>query len=596
MKAQTLPQLLQERAALSPNQLAFQTAQENISWQEFSKQVTGLALVLRDLGLKAGERVAVLGLTSAPWAIADLATMSAGGISVGIYPILPISQILAILEDCAPRIIFVGSASQAIVIKENFFRLSQEPIVILWEDMKSDFLSFSHLMAQGRAQLRTQENLQTSQSQNQLKKRSQQEPTDTALLVYTSGTTGEPKGAMLSHQNCLAQVKAFVAVMPKITPKDITLSYLPMAHVAERMGLYGRIWTGLPTYFVNSLQTNVVLAAIQKVRPTLLGSVPLFFEKAYMEIQSRIAQAKPWQRSLFNWALAQGREITTAKQQNRRPSLSRRFKHALADFLVLCRVRRAFGGRVRYFLSGAAPINSKILEFFAALGLLVLEAYGLTEFGGIATVNQAEDYCFGTIGKPLPGVKLKLASDGEVLLHGPSIFQGYWKRHEATAEVLNSDGWLHTGDLAQWEPGGFLKLLGRKKNLIITSGGKNVVSSRIEEIMAVNSEVAYVIPVGEGRPYMTALVVLEEAWHSANRGNENVIRERIRSLWRAANQKLASFEQIRRCLILPRGLSMERGELTPTLKVRRQAVLEQHTQQIERLYKNQLDAEVIEIV
>lgn len=587
VNVRALPEILDNRARQTPARLAFTTPTERITWREFADRVDGFALGLAERGLKPGDNVVVMGQTTGEWAIADLGILAAGGVSVGIYPTLPPRQVAHILRDCGAKIALVGSTAEMQTLEAARRETPFVDTIIGWGDAeKHASFSFSSLVEAGRDRAQREPN-----AVERLK--NHRGPEDLALLVYTSGTTGEPKGAKLTHGNCLAQVASVVAAGAPVSERDVTVSFLPMAHVAEHLGLYGRIWTGMATHFVGSLDSTAVLAAIVQTRPTLLGSVPLLFEKAHATIRNRVATAPSVARSLFRWAERTGREMSRSLRKGDRPSLSLRARYAIANSLVFRRLRAGFGGRVRYFLSGAAPIDPDLLEFFHGAGMLILEAYGLTEFCGVATVNRPEAFRFGTVGLPLPGVEVRIAADGEVLLRGPSLFQGYLNYPEETARAISADGWLHSGDVGELDTDGFLRLTDRKKNLVITSGGKKIAPARIESLVAGHALISSVIVVGDGRAYVAALVALGAEVPGVAR---SAVENQIRAALERANASLAPFERVRRACILPRPLSITEGELTPTLKVRRSVVLDRYRAEIERLYEKTLAPGILEIV
>jgi long-chain acyl-CoA synthetase len=593
--ARTISDLVDERAAKTPGALCFEQViagrRDRADWREFKRRIDSLTLALDELGLSAGDHVAVMGQTTGEWAEADLAILGAGGISVGVYSTLTPEQIAYILTDCGARYAFVGSQTELATLLKAAGKANTQLTVVAWGDAEgaSGVTRFSDLLRRGGELL--------GRDEARLRElRARRGPEDVALLIYTSGTTGVPKGAMLSHRNILSLLEQLRPLLPTdVGGNDITVAFLPMAHVAEHViGFYGRINAGYGARYVGSLESQVVLSALTETRPTLFGSVPRIFEKAYAKIRARVAEANPRRQAIFAWAERAGRAMSRHHLDGTAPPLSLRISHALADRLVLSKIRGAFGGRVRYFVSGAAPIDPEILEFFHGCGMLVLEAYGMTECCAIATVNRPERPRFGTVGQVVPGMELRIASDGEVLIRGPSVFRGYLNKPAETAETLDSEGWLHTGDIGELDADGYLRITDRKKNLIVTAGGKKVAPAPMEALLTGEPLLGPTLIVGEQRPFMTALLTLdlEEARaavglpqaSAAELARHAEVRRRAAAAVEKANAHLARYEQIRRFRILEHELVIGSNELTPTMKLRRKAVVERFQKEIDSLY------------
>ncbi len=601
----TIPELLDARAAEAPHLLSFEQTvngrSDRATWSEFKQRCDALSLALEELGLRPGESAGVIGQTTGEWATTDLGILGAGGVSVGIYPTLTPAQVAYLLSDCAARFVVAGGKAELSTLRAALTEVEKPPVVIGWGEAEGEagVLGLSALISRGRELLARKPGRITEL-------RARAKPEDLAVLIYTSGTTGVPKGAMISHGNCLSLLSELKKLLPAdVSGADVTVSFLPMAHVAEHViGFYGRISAGYAARYVGSLDSQAVLGAVGQTRPTLFGSVPRIFEKAYAKIRATVAEANPRRQAIFAWAERTGRAWSRHQLGGLPPPLSLRLSHALADRLVLRRIREAFGGRVRYFVSGAAPIDPEILEFFDGCGMRVVEVYGMTECCGIATVNSPERPRFGTVGRPVPGMELRLADDGEILLRGPSVFLGYWNRKEATAEAIDADGWLHTGDIGVLDADGFLKITDRKKNLIVTSGGKKVAPAPIEAILGSDPVLGPSLVVGEARPYLTALLTLdlEGAREAAGAPSASVgelsrhpeVRRRALVAVEKANAHLARFEQIRRFRILEEELPLGGEELTPTMKLRRKAMTRRFAAEIESLYATPAPAEVIE--
>jgi long-chain acyl-CoA synthetase len=420
-------------------------------------------------------------------------------------------------------------------------------------------------------------------------------PEDLAVLIYTSGTTGPPKGAMLTHRNVMAQL-TMLAVMGEVDHRDVMMFFLPLAHVGERIpGHYNRIYRGVPAAFVEDF--NRILDDMREIRPTVFGSVPRIFEKAYARVRSEVDRASPMARRVFQWAEGVGRAASRLEQAKQPLPRSLRLQRAIADRLVFRKIREIFGGRVRFFLSSSAPISLEIIEFFHAAGMVILEAWGQTEVSCFATMNREEDFRLGSVGKALPGAEVRIAEDGEILVRGPIVFQGYLHQPELTAETITKDGWIHTGDLGRLDGEGFLWITGRKKEIIITAGGKNITPANIENLLKDHPLIDQALVHGDRRKYLTALLGLDpenlQAWATENGivhssygemlENPALLAE-VKQMVDGVNQHFARYETIKRFALLPRLLDMEKGELTPTMKLRRRVVEERFKDLLDSLY------------
>lgn len=563
------------------------------TWEGFGREVRRAAAALSKLGFRKGETGGVLGSTRPEWGVADLAVLHAGGASVGIYPTSTPKQIAYILNDARVGVLFVEKAEDLDRIRKIRPEAPGVRWVVVWDpatalDPKTE-LSWEAFLAAGDEEDRR------DPAGFDARWRVVQ-PEDPALIIYTSGTTGPPKGVILSHRNIMAIQRSGEEENP-IVEGDITVSFLPMAHAAEHvLSFFGRLYHGVATGYAQRIET--IIDDAREIRPTYFGSVPRIFEKAHARIQTEVAKQKPWKQKLFWWAIAQGREVSRRVRAKESIPLGLRWKHALADRLVLAKLREVFGGRVKFFVSGAAPIAVEILEFFHACGMLVLEGYGQTECGGLSHINRTDRYKFGTVGQPLPGVECKLAEDGEVLLRSASVFRGYLGKPAETSEALDAEGWLHTGDIGKINPEGFLTLTDRKKNLLKTAGGKFIAPQIIENLVKqADPLLSQVFIHGDRRPFVTALVTLDPmdlpslaaslgldgAKPEAIAKDARVV-ERVRKAIDKANADLARFEQIKKFVVLPRDFTIEAGEVTPTLKIKRKEVEEKYRKELDALY------------
>jgi long-chain acyl-CoA synthetase len=622
-QVRTIGDMLRVRAQLSGTRPAlYEKDTARGSWRAltFAEYRDGAAQVARglcELGLNLGDRVAILGPTQVPWTFFDFGAQFAGLVSYGIYPQQTVEQIRYLLEHSDTRLVFVAEESELerviAAARDNPSLLA----IVPWTDglfqrfRDRDPRVISPTRFAG-APLAEQELDSRLRSVN---------PDDTALLIYTSGTTGPPKGAMISHRNVLSMFAA-AHQFQALYEDDVSYSFLPMAHAAERiLACFGRVNAGIATYYASSL--SAVLTEIREVRPTIFGSVPRIFEKAYTMIQGQVERKPRPVRELFAWATRVGKERGRCLMENRPIPLALKLKYKLADRLVFRKVREAFGGRMRYCVVGAAPTPMPVMEFFWAVDMPIIEVYGMTEATVITHANQLGSTRPGTVGRTITPMECRIADDGEVLLRGPWVFLGYYKNDEATREIL-SDGWLHTGDIGKIDQEGFLRITDRKKHLIITSGGKNLAPANIEAALkAQDPLLSHVLVFGDNRPYVTALLSpspLETLEWGAERGL--VTREEVQARTsellanpaarsealnyamarvvkhpdfagrllgavRRGNQQLAHVESVRRFSIMDRDLSQEHGELTPTLKVKRKEVLRRYADVFSRLYDDE---------
>jgi long-chain acyl-CoA synthetase len=591
---------------------------EAIPWSGFEESARKVARGLVALGLTPGDRVAVLGPTQPPWAIYDFGAQLAGMVSFGIYPKQSKDQVRYLLEHSDAKVIFVDEPGELETVLAASEGLRSIQAIVPWTaSLHAAFAPKAALVGQNlvHPSAFAGEPLSRSEIESiQAKRR----PEDTAILVYTSGTTGPPKGAMVSHENILS-VLASSGEELQFTQADLALHFLPMAHAAERvLGFYGRISSGVPGAYAKSVGT--VLEDLKSVRPTLFGSVPRIFEKAHAKIFSEVEKQSPAVRRLFSWATEVGHRRLPYVIEGKPIPHALSVQYALADRLVFRRIRDAFGGRMRLMITGAAPTAPAILDFFWSAGLPIYEAYGMTESTVITHINRPGKVRLGTVGQVIEPMICRIAADGEILVKGPFVFGGYYKNEEATRETVQ-DGWLHTGDIGTIDGDGYLKITDRKKHLIITAGGKNLSPSNIEKAIKESDPIiSQVHAHGDRRAYVVAIVApspLETLEWGLDRGlstREEIkartlelmenpagrsaalnaamakvvvhpdFRARLQKAVRAGNQKLSQVEQVRRFVILDRDFSQEAGELTPTMKVKRKEVETAYAALLDRMY------------
>jgi long-chain acyl-CoA synthetase len=563
----------------------------SISHAEVLERVRRLSLLLESIGIVRGDRVAILSENRLEWAIADFACLCSGVIDVAVYATLPAAQVQYILEDSGARAIFVSGADQLAKIREIRGSLPQLETVISFDQVDgAEHLSLEEAYARGHE-------IETKGGGNGFKQRATAaQPDDVATLLYTSGTTGQPKGVMLTHNNIASNTIA-ASLLLKPGTDDVVLSFLPISHIFERMVDYWLFFSGATLAYEGSLDR--VAKSLAEVQPTVAAGAPRVYEKFY----ARILSAKGIKRKLVFWARRIGLQWAEIRLAGREPPLAVRMQHALADRLVFRKVRQALGGRIKYFISGSAPLSPEIASFFYAAGVTILEGYGLTETSPVTNVNLPGGMRIGTVGPPIPGTEIAIAEDGEILVRGPQVMKGYYNRPEATAQVIDADGWFHTGDIGEIDQDGYLRITDRKKDLIVTAGGKNIAPQPIENLVKLSRFVSEAVMVGDRKPYPVVLVVPNfetlEAWARTQgiptddraaliadpRVHARVEEDVMRKL-----SALARFEQPKKIALLPREFSIERGELTPSMKVKRKIVQEHYADVLESLYGDAVEA------
>jgi long-chain acyl-CoA synthetase len=574
-----------------------------ISYDQLRKDVEAYAAGLDRLGVEAGDRVAIVSENRYEWVLTDFATLLAGGVDVPMFPTLSAAQIAYILNHSQAVVCVVSTQHQLSKLRSVAGSLTDLEAVILFDaaettesvlhagDRTIPVYTLAKILDLGRERL-------SSDNYEQLiaALRNRSRPDDLCTIIYTSGTTGVPKGVMLTHHNILSNVEAARSVI-EVRETDVFLSYLPMCHSYERTtGFYIAFASGATTAFAESIDT--VRTNLQEVQPTLMTSVPQLFERVRNTFLTRLANESPLRRRIAQWAIRIGTDYIDRKQQHKSipPGLAAQYR--IADRLIFRKIRQATGGRLRLFVSGGGALSPEVNRFFWAVGLPILEGYGLTEASPVLTVNRLDDNEFGTVGKPLPGVEIRIDANGEILARGPNIMRGYWHDPAATAEAIDAEGWLHTGDVGEWTPRGNLKITDRIKHIIVTSGGKNIAPQHVEQVLQQLPLIAQVIVVGDKRPYCVALVVPnEEALRTYARqhnldsqrsleelcADEQIVALVMREI-EHVQRDLAKYERVRRIALLSEPFTIENGLLTPTLKPRRRAIEERYRDRIESLY------------
>jgi len=564
-----------------------------ISNQRLAERARRTAIGLQTLGMRKGDRVAILSENRPEWAIADYGCLTGGLTDVAIYPNLPPDQVAYILRDSGSSAIFVSTDAQAEKIRQIRGECPSLRCVINFSSARSPGvdLTLAELEAKG-AERETAESIAAYR-----RSADAVHPDDLATLIYTSGTTGEPKGVMLTHDNIYSNVMASAIEIP-FAGDDACLSFLPLSHIFERMaGHYLMMHTGTTIAYAESIDT--VPIDMQSVKPTLILSVPRLYEKMYARVLENALAGGALKKRIFFWARSVADRWATEKLAGREPGGALGFQYRLAQKLVFSKLKDRTGRRLRYFVSGGAPLAPEINKFFYAAGLVILEGYGLTETSPVISVNTPSAFKIGTVGKPVPGVEVMIASDGEICTRGPHVMKGYYNKPRETAEAIDGEGWFHTGDIGEIEDG-FLRITDRKKDLIATSGGKKIAPQPIENKVKTNKYVSQAVMIGDKRKFPALLVVPNweqlEKWaryknliwtDRAQLLQMPTVRAKMEKEVAEELQGLARFEMPKKIGLLEHDFSIERGELTPTLKVKRRVIDQAYKNVIDGLYADE---------
>ncbi|MBW6509808.1 MAG: long-chain fatty acid--CoA ligase [Desulfuromonadales bacterium] len=593
---QSLPQMLRRTAELHGARPALSNKRSgsyiSLNYQQFYIRVLMTARGLRKAGMQFGDNVAIFSENRIGWAIADFGIQAAGGTSVPIYATNTGAQAAYIINHCAAKIVFVSGRQQYEKLLGVRDQLPQVELVISFErflgDLKLPVYTLNQLSEVSHP-LTAEEKTQIEEEIDAIT------PDRLATVIYTSGTTGEPKGVMLSQYNLLSNATIGHQHLGGIHPEDVFLSFLPLSHVLERTaGYHSALLLGSHIAFAESV--NTVIENILEIKPTFIVSVPRLFEKIHSRIYESIHQSSPFKRNLFHRAIDIGREYVRRRYINNQPVGLLGLKYRIYDKLVFSKIRAKFGGNLRSFICGGAPLDKTINEFMWIIGLPVFEGYGLTETSPAVTLNNRQHLRFGSVGIPLEGTQLKLAEDGELLIKGPQVMQGYYKDEAATAAAM-ADGWFKSGDIATIDDQGFVTIVDRKKEIIITAAGKNIAPQPLENALKLDKYISQVYVHGDRKPYLVALLTpnLERLIELAQREkldylavDELVTNRRVIDLFNERvelfNQTQPSYQTIKKFALLPREFSIEGGELTPTMKQKRKAIYAIHKEQIEALY------------
>ncbi|MCF7796192.1 MAG: long-chain fatty acid--CoA ligase [Lentisphaeria bacterium] len=596
MDATTIAQMFLDITTKFSDKVLF-TATEGDSWREYTGKeareiVEEATYGLASLGIQPNDKVGILSANCPHWAYSDYAIACSGAASVTIYPTLIPSQIQYIAEHSESKAIFAQDREQVEKLIQIKDQCPQLKVVICYDDSENfdlDYvISFSDLREKGKAFASSDQAFKFEERVKLVK------PDDLLTLIYTSGTTGPPKGVMLTHHNLVSDINASLQVL-HVDDNDTFLSFLPLSHSFERMAGH-LLATSVGATIGYAQSTETVLADMKAVNPSVMASVPRLYEKMYAGVQAKFAAGSPLKQKIAHWAIETGKRHAV-KRKNGSVGGWLNMKNGLADKLVFSKVKELLGTRFRFFVSGGAPLAADIGSFFDAVGIKILEGYGLTETSPVITVNPLEDYRFGTVGPPIPGVEVKIAEDGEILTRGPNVMKGYYRDEAATREAINEEGWFYTGDIGIMEDG-YLKITDRKKNLIVTAGGKNIAPAGLENALVLSPFIEQVVVIGDKRRFVSALIVpafqaLNEwaANHSIPSSDRSVLLAdpKVQELFQTevdkAMHNFARFEIVKKFTLLSKEFTIEDGSLTPSLKIKRKVVEERYKDLIDKLYE-----------
>ncbi|MCL4557477.1 MAG: long-chain fatty acid--CoA ligase [Deltaproteobacteria bacterium] len=616
MEYKTVPEMFWDR--LSKNQdrilLKYKSSGrwQDLSWRDFGEQASWLAKGFLELGIKKDDKICILSENRLEWYLTDIALISIGATDVPIYPTNTPWQIEYLLNDAEARAVVVSTMTQynkvlqvksklkaleGIIIMEPDQTFKEDKAVFEREGLQSKYkraedglLSFSTLVNKGR----------TSGLDGELRERIKSVKQDDLItIIYTSGTTGEPKGVMLTHSNIMSDIEGLEdKVNQYMHEGETALCFLPLSHsFARTADYYAMLYFNVTMSIAESIDR--LMANLQEIRPTVMVSVPRVYEKAYARILETVDRGSRMQKKVFRWAVDVADRFVGASSGGSGVPLMLRLKYAVGDRLVYSTMREKLGGRIKYFISGGAPLSPELGRFFHGMGINILEGYGLTETSPVIAVNDPGYVKYGTVGRPLKNCLIKIAQDGEILVKGPMIMKGYYNKPDMTAEVIDKDGWFHTGDIGFIDDKGYLHITDRKKDLIVTAGGKNIAPQPIENMLKLNKFIEQTAMIGDKRPYCVALIVPNfEALYEYARENQIpykgkgdlIEKPEVQQLYKGVidgvNGHLARYETIKKFKLLSKEFSEATGELTPTLKVKRRILMEKYGDAIEQMYRD----------
>jgi len=561
----------------------------SISTEEFGSMVKDFSLGLKDLGFEAGNKLIIFSETRPEWVTSDMACQCSGGVTVPIYPTLTSEQVKYIIDNSDARFVVCSNKELWQKIEAVKSELGKVESFISFETVAhDDVLSFDQLLERGKKISKEKPELFEEMAMSV-------KPEDLASIIYTSGTTGIPKGVMLTHSNFISNIRTCLALV-EITEQETSLSWCPLSHIMERIVTYGYLYKGSTIGYAESLEA--LLENLGEVRPHFMVLPPRIYERIYSGVIDNVLSYSSLKRKIFYWALEVGKKYGQKKILAQPISQSLKLRRKLAHKLVFSKIIAKTGGRIRFFMSGGAPLSKDIAEFFYALGIVILEAYGLTETSPVISLNTFENLKFGTVGKPIPGVEVRIAEDGEILTKGPHVMKGYYRKEAETKEAIKG-GWFHTGDIGHLDKEGFLVITDRKKDIIVTSGGKNVAPQQIENLLKINPNISNAVVIGDKRKFISAFIIpnLEKLEKYAKANNisymdksDLVEKEEIVDFMLAevdrSTPNLARFEKVKRIALLDRDFELGDVEVTPTLKVKRNIIEEKYKNLIDSLYED----------
>ncbi len=594
MKETTLHRMFLNRVAEGGDAVRYLVPSEGgyvpMTYRQVGDAVREICLGLMAQGLSRGDRVAILSGTRVEWCLVDFGGILGGFVTVPVYPSNLPDQVEYLLAHSRARAVFVEDEPQYNKVAGSRARLPHLSVVVMMTGSAAGKEGTTTLSG-----LRTRGKEYGESNPGAMEARAEEiSPGDDLTIIYTSGTTGPPKGVLTRHSNYAFIVTSALEAV-RVPKGAVFLEFLPLAHSLGRLEHFLSTDAMAVSAFARNLQT--VAEDLVAARPEIMVSVPRLYEKFYARVQAKVEEDGGVAKAIFRWALAVGREASRRRQHGEEVGGILGWKYAIADRLVFRKIRARMGGRLRFFISGGAPLSREIAEFLHAMGVLILEGYGLTETSTVTSVNRLDRYKFGTVGKALPGTEIRIAADGEILVGGPHLFKEYFNDPVATREAIDAGGWLHTGDIGILDDEGFLRITDRKKDIIVTSGGKNIAPQNVENLLKNDRYISQAFVYGDRKKYLTAIVTLspEEilAW-AAQKGIPErdlealgrhpevgkLIQERVDEV----NRGLASFEQVKRFIVMGKDFTQETGELTPTLKVRRKVVVEKYGRLLDALY------------
>ena len=594
-RAPSVARMILDRIAATPHAEAFRYPQEDswesVTWQQVGERVGNIAAGLISLGIAAEDRVALASSTRYEWVLVDFAVMCAGAATTTVYPTTNAGDVAYIVANSGSRVVVAENQSQLDKLRDHRAELPDvRQVVIIDGNGDGDWvITLGELEQLGKQLL--------ADSPDAVKERVRTVgPGHLASLIYTSGTTGRPKGVRLTH-GAWTYTAAAIDALNILGPEDLNFLWLPLAHAFGKVMLALPLQIGFPTAIDGRVERIIDNLAI--VRPTIMGAAPRIFEKAHARVQQMVAEQGGLRKKVFDWSIGVGLKVSAARQAGNRPSLASSLAYKVADRMVFSTIRERFGGRLRFFVSAAAALDRDVAQWFDAVGIIVLEGYGLTETAAASFINRPNAYRFGTVGWPVPATDVKIADDGEILLKGPGLMTAYHDLPDATAEALDPDGWFHTGDVGEIDADGFLRITDRKKDMFKTSQGKYVAPSMIDaRFKGLCPYASEFLVYGEGKPYCVALIGLDNEaitdWAAKNGlagksfaeiARDEKTQQLIAEYMDALNSDLNRWEQIKKFTIADRELSVEAGDLTPSMKLRRKLVIERFSDRLSALYE-----------